>query len=540
MSLFATVSITLGTSIAKHIVKQWLGDGLPNTLAGNLIDETQSQLKRWLTDAPPQDPVEQIGQDIASRMEPFFQKETHTLTDNDRAALIMAVSQTLDQAKINATLIIQRKLSATALADHIMNRPPTALSLLDPHLIPPAQRMLTATCQEIINVAATLSGYEIARTRQSLRNDGEILEQLARLYHRPSEKAARFEKQYRQAIVEALDRFEQFGIPHADEASRRQSLDVAHVTLDVEYLPSQDPRFMDEIDYVDEIAPFREGRRPEYWADRHHQQERFVRSSPVDQVLSSARKLVIRGRAGSGKSTLLQWMAIQAAKQNFPPALADWNDYVPFFIRLREYVQSEFPPPEKFVEAVAPMIAGNMPDGWVHELLEQGRALILIDGIDELPAAERGPMLERVRKLLSTSSIFVRYIFSSRPAAINQDEWPQWHEWVQDEELATVTLQDMQPHQVDQFVERWHEALFESEKDLVERRELQKLPDALKALIKNRPALQKLAINPLLCAMICSLHREAGPSLPEERLSLYQDCIDMLLNRRDVKRGMLL
>src|SRR5439155_1564269 len=78
---------------------------------------------------------------------------------------------------------------------------------------------------------------------------------------------------------------------------------------------------------------------------------------PADAALASSHRLLIRGLAGSGKTTLLQWIAVRAATKTFEGQLANWNDCIPFYIRLRHYSQSRLPRPEAFIDFAAPAIA---------------------------------------------------------------------------------------------------------------------------------------------------------------------------------------
>ena len=98
---------------------------------------------------------------------------------------------------------------------------------------------------------------------------------------------------------------------------------------------------------------------------------------------------MICGDAGSGKTTLLQWIAVRATTRTFEGELADWNNYLPFYIRLRQYAQSQLPAPEAFPHFTAQAIAGTMPKGWVHTKLRSGKAIVLIDGVDELSASQQ-------------------------------------------------------------------------------------------------------------------------------------------------------
>ncbi len=53
--------------------------------------------------------------------------------------------------------------------------------------------------------------------------------------------------------------------------------------------------------------------------------------------------------------------------------------------------------------------------------------------------------------------------------------------------------------------------------------------------IQVSTSIYKLATSPLLCAVICALHRDRMQNIPEDRIELYEACVDMFL-RRDHER----
>lgn len=55
------------------------------------------------------------------------------------------------------------------------------------------------------------------------------------------------------------------------------------------------------------------------------------------------------------------------------------------------------------------------------------------------------------------------------------------------------------------------------------------LKQPLKQLLRQKLPLRRLARNPLLCTMICALHRERPKNMPQNRVKLYQDCVELLL-----------
>ena len=93
-----------------------------------------------------------------------------------------------------------------------------------------------------------------------------------------------------------------------------------------------------------------------------------------------------------------------AARGSFSSVLEDWNKCVPFLIKLRSYVGERLPTPDQFLDGVAGPVAGTMPPGWVHRQLSSGWALLLIDGVDEIPADARRAVRDWVRGLLKGAS----------------------------------------------------------------------------------------------------------------------------------------
>ncbi|MGD1095150.1 MAG: hypothetical protein ABSB35_24555, partial [Bryobacteraceae bacterium] len=62
----------------------------------------------------------------------------------------------------------------------------------------------------------------------------------------------------------------------------------------------------------------------------------------------------------------------------------------------------------------------------------------------------------------------------------------------------------------------------------------------LKDTLRGNRAIRRLATSPLLCGVICALHRDTNEQLPEDRVELYERCCAMLLERRDPESGLAL
>ena len=244
----------------------------------------------------------------------------------------------------------------------------------------------------------------------------------------------------------------------------------------------------------------------------------------AEQALSGHRRILVRGSAGSGKTTLLQWLATAAARRELPESLADLSDCVPLLIRLRAVAKrEELPGPEEFLAVVAKPLAGHaQAAGWVTEQLEQGRILLLVDGVDEVPEADR----ERTRRWLTElmdAYPDARYVVTTRPSAVREG-------WLARAGFTELELQPMSRGDVAAFIAKWHAAAGSGER-------YRQWRDRLTAAVVVKQDLGRLATSPLMCGLICALNRDRSGYLPEGRMELYAAALDMLLVRRDRERG---
>ena len=230
---------------------------------------------------------------------------------------------------------------------------------------------------------------------------------------------------------------------------------------------------------------------------------------------------MLRGVAGSGKTTLVQWLAVTTARQDrLTGQLAHLMGRLPFVLPLRTLTRggAQLPVADDFLRAVSCPLAGSQPAGWVDRVLTAGRGLLLVDGIDEVPEQERARTRLWLTDLL-TAFPGNLWLVTSRPSAVRT-------EWLGAEALTELTLSPMSRDNIAVFVRRWHEAAGAGAA----------MADALLAATRTKQDLGRLATNPLMCALICALHRERRGFLPRGRKALYDAALSMLLERRDRER----
>jgi len=531
MSISGTLLVILGPAIAKTILDSWLNNSpLAKAIGSEIVDKLTDTITNPSDRQNTQREIERIGKQIAEQMRPIFNKEASHLDEGSRSAIQFAIADTLRRANVTNELLMSQDLDARGLKQHLREAYPKASRDFGRAETALYDRMLTEVSTNIIQAAPQLEDFERSFATETLQRLTRIETADKRRQDESQHEVDEFERQYRRTIARELDQMEVFGMSRMDSLTSRQSLSMAYITLSVQQNKS-DPQNPD-ADLLNSLT------REITACTQPDGESTHLTPRPVDETIATRQRLIIRGDAGAGKSTLLQWLAVRAAKQDFTDTLAHCNGKIPFFIRLRTLVDQGFPTPNDFPKLTAPNHADTMPKGWVNRCLNKGQALVLIDGVDELPRQQRQDFLEALKDLVADFPDAC-YIVTSRPTGLKNsqgDVWQEWEDWAQREQFSHLTLEPMSPANMEKFIIQWHQALAAAQLPEDRQRDLNSMARNLQRLLEQRPELQRLATNPLLCAMICALHRERLETLPEARIQLYQECIEMLLERRDLGR----
>ncbi|WP_405487168.1 NACHT domain-containing protein [Streptomyces sp. NBC_00096] len=333
----------------------------------------------------------------------------------------------------------------------------------------------------------------------------------------PDAADAAFEAAYLPYVAKRHARLTIYGID-LSRSPARWPLDVAYLSLEAAPPRAPEPSF----DAYESADDHREARR----AGLRH----LAESRPADQALARSPRVLLRGEAGSGKTTLVQWLAVTAAQQDRADRPAHLRDRVPFVLPLRTLTRhgERLPAPKDFLGATGCPLAGSQPPGWEHRVLSAGRGLVLVDGIDEVPEPERERTRRWLRDLIDTYDGDNRWLVTSRPSAVGQD-------WLSEDGFGELALSAMGPSDTATFIRRWHAAARGEAGDAPE---LDGYEAQLLTAVRTKGDLGRLATNPLMCGLICALHRDRRGYLPHGRKDLYEAALSMLISRRDRERDM--
>jgi energy-coupling factor transporter ATP-binding protein EcfA2 len=226
-------------------------------------------------------------------------------------------------------------------------------------------------------------------------------------------------------------------------------------------------------------------------------------------VVEKHEYLFILGKPGAGKTTFLKWVTTQVVQDQ------EWMPYLPIFVNLKELADSGRTLIQQLVIELETCQFKEDTETFLTKLLEAGRVMVLLDGLDEVQA-ETG----RQEQVIDDIRAFVkkydksRYLMTCRVAAVN---------FVFDT-FTYVEMSDFNDEQIDEYIERYFLEDEESGKSCKE--------------LLHQPAqekLRELARSPILLSLLC-LNYEETRTFPTRRVELYEEALDALLKKWDNTR----
>jgi len=218
-------------------------------------------------------------------------------------------------------------------------------------------------------------------------------------------------------------------------------------------------------------------------------------------------RLMILGKPGAGKTTLLKHLVLQCTTGQI--------DAVPIFVGLKAWADTGVALMPFLVQQFA-ICAFPDAQPFIEQILAEGRALVLFDGLDEVNLEEgaRERITCEVRDLADQYQRS-RCVITCRTAASDY----------QFERFAYCELADFTEDQIRTFVGRWFQ------------RDGAKHTAFLAEIAKpDHDRLRDLARTPLLLTLLCLAFDETM-TFPPRRAELYEEALDALLKKWDASRS---
>jgi len=271
----------------------------------------------------------------------------------------------------------------------------------------------------------------------------------------------------------------------------------------------------------------------------------------IAAALKRYRRLVIIGDPGSGKTTLLSYLTLTYARdrRNGEGTVEkrlklDEADYLPILLPLRDlgiHLKEKHPNPGKdgsafllsYLHEYYEAQNINLPQDFFIPALENKKAVLLLDGMDEVADKALRQRVARLIEKFAERYPDCRYIVTSREVGYEGAARIG-------AKFGLAKVRDFSPAEVRQFIRDWTrvvEATLAQNESPEVLRLADMQADKLIQAVDTNPRVAELAVNPLLLTVVALVHRYRA-SLPERRSELYEEAVEVLLGHWDEAKGL--
>ncbi|MEV6241301.1 NACHT domain-containing protein [Lentzea sp. NPDC051838] len=240
-------------------------------------------------------------------------------------------------------------------------------------------------------------------------------------------------------------------------------------------------------------------------------------SSPDVTLGAPGVRVLILGDPGAGKSTLAAKFAHDIA--------VDGTGRVPFLLVLREFATSFDEGGHDLLHYLEKLCQApynlKPPRDGVEYLLRTGRAVVVLDGLDELVQTELR------RRVVSLVEGFA-HLYPLVPLLVTARKIGYEDAPLSDDLFVKRLIAEFDQHQTDQYVRQWFrldEATSPAEYEQLTR-----------SFMEDSEQIPELRSNPLLLTLLCAMY-SSDRYLPRNLAQAYERCALMLFEQWDSRRG---
>lgn len=277
----------------------------------------------------------------------------------------------------------------------------------------------------------------------------------------------------------------------------REPVRLESIYTEVQFLSDRDILNFTSVDSLEKA--FRET------AQRSYQRQNISTQAGL-QAAKEKQYLMVLGSPGSGKSTFLRRIGLEAlkgSKGNYQ------HGCLPVFVELKRFNNSDISLENFIIEEFKPCGFPNQEE-LAQKLLQQGKLLILLDGLDEIPSENLNVAISQIQDFVDKYHKN-RFIISCRTAAYRSGF----------RRFSDVTIAEFDNTQIENFINNW----FGSEQDK-QAGTAKKCWEILQR--DENQAAKELGQTPLLLTFLCLIY-DRSQKFPDNRSVLYRKALRILL-----------
>jgi TIR domain/NACHT domain len=284
------------------------------------------------------------------------------------------------------------------------------------------------------------------------------------------------------------------------------------------------------VRFLDQHNPYcSQGDMEEFFRGRNRSQMREVRELDGFAAVNENSYLMVLGAPGAGKSTFLRRVGLEALKVGISEESLFKHRCIPVFLELKKFKVDPVHIPQAIAKELN-SLGFVMAETAITKALEEGKFLVLFDGLDEVPKDNLNAVMEAIQAFVKQYDKN-RFIASCRIAAYRSSS--------SFAQFLDIELAEFNDEQMQQFINNWFRSSLDVEDNTAEK---------CWALLNSdsHKAAKELAHTPLLLTFLCLVY-DRTQGFPGKRAALYQRALDILLEewaaekriqQEDVYRGL--
>jgi predicted NACHT family NTPase len=229
---------------------------------------------------------------------------------------------------------------------------------------------------------------------------------------------------------------------------------------------------------------------------------------PGQEIVRQFPRLMVLGKPGSGKTTFLRHLAVDCSKGKL------FCDRIPVLIELRSIKEGNS---FNLLNLIHREFGLAEPEQ-TKQILNEGKAFILLDGLDEVPSQLRQSVRDQIYEFAKEYRKN-RFVLTCRTQTI---------EYIA-EHFESIEVANFDAQQVKIFAHNWFTATPETSG------EAEGWASKFVEKLEENKQICELAVIPILLTLTCLLFT-AEQDLPKKRAELYEKGLDLLLKQWDTFR----